>query len=125
MKERGLSSFFYTHGFLCASHPVEVLLLCITGTVCLLTLNIYDATHSSDDGFTSTAEKVSWQADKILSFSEQFISRIREFFCSLNKVCLILTSSDFNFLPLTCISSKIFNLNQCKMEAVEFRSGGT
>lgn len=45
MKNIGVSSFFYTHGILCASHPVEVLLACVTGAVCLLTLNIYDATH--------------------------------------------------------------------------------
>ncbi|XP_031558121.1 3-hydroxy-3-methylglutaryl-coenzyme A reductase-like [Actinia tenebrosa] len=48
MKTTGITSLFYTHGFLCASHPVEILLLCITGTVCLLTLNIYDATHAQD-----------------------------------------------------------------------------
>ncbi|EDO37220.1 predicted protein [Nematostella vectensis] len=45
MEKRGIKGLFHTHGFLCASHPVEVLLLCITGTVCLLTLSIYDATH--------------------------------------------------------------------------------
>lgn len=81
MKQRGLSSFFYTHGFLCASHPVEVLLLCITGTVCLLTLNIYDATHSSDDGFTSKAEKVSWHVrppwNSFLVFSLSILFRER------------------------------------------------
>lgn len=48
MENTAITGLFYTHGFLCASHPVEVLLLCITGTVCLLTLNIYDVTHAQD-----------------------------------------------------------------------------
>ena len=45
MTQGGISSLFYIHGKLCSYHPVEVLLVCITGAVCLLTLNIYDATH--------------------------------------------------------------------------------
>lgn len=45
MSQTGFCSLFYIHGKLCSYHPVEVLLVCITGTVCLLTLNIYDATH--------------------------------------------------------------------------------
>jgi hypothetical protein len=49
MERSGMTSLFYTHGFLCASRPAEVLLLCITGTVCLLTLSIYDATHAQGD----------------------------------------------------------------------------
>ena len=52
MKEKSASaSLFYTHGILCVSHPVEVLLVCVTSTVCLITLNIYDATHiEANDG---------------------------------------------------------------------------
>lgn len=56
MENTGITSLFYTHGFLCASHPVEVLLLCITGTVCLLTLNIYDATYAQES-FVSVVEQ--------------------------------------------------------------------
>ena len=59
MSQSGISSLFYYHGKQCSRHPVEVLLVCITGTVCLLSLNIYDATHSSEDLVESSGEKVS------------------------------------------------------------------
>lgn len=59
MSQSGISSLFYYHGKQCSHHPVEVLLVCITGTVCLLSLNIYDATHSSEDLVESSGEKVS------------------------------------------------------------------
>lgn len=55
MSRSGISSLFYIHGKLCSYHPVEVLLVCITGAVCLLTLNIYDATHH----FTSQQNEAS------------------------------------------------------------------
>ena len=60
MSQSGISGLFYIHGKLCAYHPVEVLLVCITGTVCLLTLNIYDATHFSIQQTESPGEKVSY-----------------------------------------------------------------
>ena len=46
------SGLFFTHGIHCVSHPVEVLLVCVTSTVCLLTLNIYDATQTEDSDGT-------------------------------------------------------------------------
>ena len=59
MSQSGISSLFYIHGKLCSYHPVEVLLVCITGTVCLLTLNIYDATHFASQQSESSGLKVS------------------------------------------------------------------
>ena len=59
MSQSGISSLFYIHGKLCSYHPVEVLLVCITGTVCLLTLNIYDATHFASQQSESSGQKVS------------------------------------------------------------------
>ncbi|XP_068752576.1 3-hydroxy-3-methylglutaryl-coenzyme A reductase-like isoform X2 [Montipora capricornis] len=59
MTQGGISSLFYIHGKLCSYHPVEVLLVCITGAVCLLTLNIYDATHHFASQQNEADEKVS------------------------------------------------------------------
>lgn len=62
MSQSGISSLFYYHGKQCSHHPVEVLLVCITGTFCLLSLNIYDATHSSEDLVESSGQKISLPA---------------------------------------------------------------
>lgn len=62
MSQSGIHSLFYHHGRQCSQHPVEVLLVCITGTVCLLSLNIYDATHSSNQQNESSGEKISLPA---------------------------------------------------------------
>ena len=60
MSHNGIYSLFYYHGRQCSCRPVEVLLVCITGTVCLLSLNIYDATHSTSSAQNeSSGEKVS------------------------------------------------------------------
>ena len=59
MSQVGISSLFYYHGRQCAYRPVEVLLVCVTGTVCLLSLNIYDATHLASQRSESSDEKVS------------------------------------------------------------------
>ncbi|XP_067016707.1 3-hydroxy-3-methylglutaryl-coenzyme A reductase-like [Acropora muricata] len=61
MSRSGIASLFYTHGKLCSYHPVEVLLVCITGTVCLLTLNLYDATHHfASQQSEASGEKISF-----------------------------------------------------------------
>ncbi|PFX34975.1 3-hydroxy-3-methylglutaryl-coenzyme A reductase-like isoform X1 [Stylophora pistillata] len=62
MSQSGISNLFYYHGRQCSRHPVEVLLVCITGTVCLLSLNIYDATHSSKDLTIGSGEEISLPA---------------------------------------------------------------
>ena len=59
MSHSGIYSLFYYHGRQCSCRPVEVLLVCITGTVCLLSLNIYDATHSTSAQSENSGEKVS------------------------------------------------------------------
>ena len=74
MSQSGVSNLFYYHGRQCSHHPVEVLLVCITGTVCLLSLNIYDATHSSKDLTKGSGEEVSrlFQTYRNLNYWVQF-----------------------------------------------------
>ena len=69
MSHGGIYSLFYYHGRQCSNRPVEVLLVCITGTVCLLSLNIYDATHSISAQNESSGEKVSDHGESSFSFT--------------------------------------------------------
>lgn len=71
MSHGGIYSLFYYHGRQCSYRPVEVLLVCITGTVCLLSLNVYDATHSISAQNEISGEKVSdvYHGESSISFT--------------------------------------------------------
>lgn len=87
MSQTGFCSLFYIHGKLCSYHPVEVLLVCITGTVCLLTLNIYDATHH----FASQQSESYQQKVSLKKLEATF--KNSSFLCCL-KLALLMTSAE-------------------------------
>lgn len=100
MSQTGFCSLFYIHGKLCSYHPVEVLLVCITGTVCLLTLNIYDATHH----FASQQSESYQQKVSLKKLEATFKNRC---IFILSKALLMTSAEAFlSAIHLNCLQSQ-------------------